>query len=161
MLLWQALFKVKLEPHPIADRIPKTHTTRRLVVHYVFKERASRSFLAKRGESGDTLFQEMAVAIARELVNQDEQALWNAPIAGFDKVYGVRNDFFATLGRKHKVTPRKGKGMPFIPAMRLPQVARPASIGTGPAPCGADVRLEVRARPTRNAAPLGPHRRTD
>jgi hypothetical protein len=120
MTLWQQMFGIKMEEHPIAKLIPATHKTKRLTVHYVFEERASRTFLEKTNEHGDTMFAEMAVAIAKDLVKHDEQALWNAPVAGDDRRYGVKNDFFAPLGKKYGVKRRSGKGMPFSKDTRLP-----------------------------------------
>jgi hypothetical protein len=120
MVLWQHLFHVALEPHPLADRIEPTHTTKRLAVHYVYEDRADRTFLSKENGDGDSMFAEMAVAIAHELVNRDEQALWNAPQPGIDKQHGVKSDFFAPLGRKYGVKPRAGKGMPYHKDTRLP-----------------------------------------
>jgi hypothetical protein len=100
VVLWDKLFGIDISEHPLGAKLERVHTTKRLAVHYVFEERATRTFLGLVGEAGQPLFSEAALAIARYMnTRKAGLPVWNAPQPGADKEHGVKNDFFASIAR--------------------------------------------------------------
>jgi hypothetical protein len=111
-LLWRKIWNVDFREDD-GFGLPRRHTlqqSRRLTIHWIFEERATRSILARRAQGVDKLFTETCRAIAAYY--GDEPFLWSAPQPGEDREYGVADTFW-----------RRGYGEPthaFDPMLRLP-----------------------------------------
>jgi hypothetical protein len=111
-LLWKKIWGVDFREDDRFGLLSK-HTHRqssRLTIHWIFEERATRAFLARRAQGGDNLFLATCRAIAAFHV--DEPFLWSAPQPGDGREHGVADAFW-----------RRSGGEPpqaFDPMLRLP-----------------------------------------
>ena len=111
-LLWKKVWGVEFRDD---DRfgLPREHTlkqSRRLTIHWIFKDRATRAFLARRAQGDDNLFMATCRAIAS--FHGHEPFLWSAPQPGEGREHGVADTFW-----------RRSRGEPaqaFDPMLRLP-----------------------------------------
>jgi hypothetical protein len=116
-LVWSKVWRVVFYAKDLYG-LPSKHTDRqsqRLVIWWLFEERATRKFLARKVKDRHcNLF--MAACESVAAFYGDEPFLWSAPLTGpnGDKQYGVGNDFWA----HHD----KGKRSPkaFDTLLRLP-----------------------------------------
>jgi hypothetical protein len=82
----------------------------RLTIRWIFKERATRAFMARRAQGGDNLFMATCRAIAS--LHGHEPFLWSAPQPGEGREHGIADTFW-----------RRSQGEPaqaFDPMLRLP-----------------------------------------
>jgi hypothetical protein len=107
-LLWSRIWQVEFRDDPQFG-LPRHHTVsqcRRLTLHWLYEERATRAFLARKAASGESMFLATCNAVAQFYGERD--FLWSAPQPGEDRDHGVANDFWV----------RRGKA--FNPILRLP-----------------------------------------
>jgi hypothetical protein len=107
-LLWNRIWQVEFRDDP-RNGLPRHHTAgqcRRLTIHWLFKERATRAFLARKAATGETMFLATCAAVAS--FYGDREFLWSAPQPGEDREHGVANDFWMKRGKA------------FSPLLRLP-----------------------------------------
>src|ERR1017187_806358 len=106
-LVWKRLWNVNFNDDD-RFKLQKRHgvaQSRLLTIHYIFEERVSRGFLAKKTPKGETLFTAACQAVATFYKGED--FLWSAPRPGDDKDYGIEDRFWKKRGA-------------FKPALRLP-----------------------------------------
>jgi hypothetical protein len=110
-LVWQRIWHVEFHE---TDRfnLPRKHNARqaaRLTIHWLFEERTTSSFLARKATRGRTTFLATCEAVAR--FHAGKPFLWSAPQPGDGRQHGVRDDFWQ----------RHGEQLPaFDPMLRLP-----------------------------------------
>ncbi len=108
-LLWHRIWQVEFHDDP-RHGLPREHTAqqcRRLTLYWLYEERATRAFLARKAVSGESMFLATCGAVASFYDGQP--FLWSAPQPGEDREHGVANDFWKA---------RSGKA--FAPLLRLP-----------------------------------------
>ena len=111
-LVWNKIWRVEFREDNRL-RLPRTHTrqqSRRLTIHWIFEERATRAFLKRKAAAGSSLFMASCKAVAQFYA--DRPFLWSAPQPGEDKEHGIANDFWQRL----ELEPNDA----FQPALRLP-----------------------------------------
>jgi len=119
-VLWSKLSNVDYRPHPLQARLMPRHTAaqgKRLQIFYVFEEPATRQFLARKAEDGNTMFRSMCDRIAMffgKLGNAKKasQFVWTAPLDRPGSSHSVASTFFEPA--------RRGGYQAFHPSMRLP-----------------------------------------
>jgi hypothetical protein len=107
-LLWNRIWQFEFRDDP-RHGLPREHTAgqcRRLTIHWIYEERATRSFLARKSASDESMFMATCGSVATFYADQD--FLWSAPQPGEDREHGVANDFW------------KARGAGFKPLLRLP-----------------------------------------
>ena len=111
-LIWQKLWQVEFREDNRFS-LPSRHTceqARRLTIHWIFEERATRAFLARKTPNGGKLFMSTCEAVAK--FYDGRPFLWSAPQPGEDREHGVPDAFWSRLD--------SGQPDAFHPALRLP-----------------------------------------
>lgn len=120
-VLWPKVANVAFRTHPLQAKLMPRHTKaqgQRLHIYYVFEERCTRQFLARKSEDGKTMFRSMADKVALFFKNigaknkKASQFIWTAPLYRADSEHGVKNNFFEPT--------KRGGFHAFHPDLRLP-----------------------------------------
>lgn len=121
-ILWRALWDTKFVDHPLMKELPQRHTNgKRLRIHYIFEERATRTFMAKKGTGFKTMFLECAAAVARDIEPKKmDNAIWAAPRPREDSLHGVKSEFFRGIRTALAHRGIKLKGNHYQSSLRLP-----------------------------------------
>jgi hypothetical protein len=111
-LLWNRIWGVDFRED---DRfgLARNHVvqqSRRLTIRWIFKERATRAFMARRAQGGDSLFMATCRAIVR--FHGHEPFLWSAPQPGEGREHGLADTFWRRSGGE--------PAQAFDPMLRLP-----------------------------------------
>ena len=111
-LIWTRIWGVDFREN---DRfgLARNHAvqqSRRLTIHWIFKERATRAFMARRAQGNGNLFMATCRAIAS--FHGHEPFLWSAPQPGEGREHGVADAFWRCF--------RGEPSQAFDPMLRLP-----------------------------------------
>lgn len=122
-LIWSRLFNVEWAKHPLQAQLSPVHRNgRRLRLHYMVDEAATREMLTRQAEGGGTMFQAFASRVG-DFFNpsvgakpRNRQFIWSAPLDR-GSVYGVKDAFWRDLVPP-RTSSRPGKRH-FDPDLRL------------------------------------------
>jgi len=111
-LVWRKIWQVEFREDNRFN-LPRKHSSaqsRRLTIAWIFEERVTRAFLARRSPNRSNLFMATCESVAK--FYDGKPFLWSAPQYGDDKEHGVQDAFWS----------RRDSDYPdaFHPSLRLP-----------------------------------------
>ena len=141
-LIWQKLWQVEFREDNRFS-LPSRHTreqARRLTIHWIFEERATRALLARKTPNGGKLFMSTCEAVAK--FYDGRPFLWSAPQPGEDREHGVPDAFWSRLD--------SGQPDAFHPALRLPGRTHGLNPQRFPDTCNVALLSVVNLTPTQH-----------
>lgn len=122
--IWRRLYHTRFHAHPLQAQLPTHHHNgTSLTIYYAFEERVSRAFLDKKTSDGLTMFDALALNVARFYADRlpGAEFVWSAPQRRVENGVqtGVPDNFFGKLRAQSK----RADGQPskaFDPSLRLP-----------------------------------------